>query len=484
MPGADARLVKKEGQMTEADLQAMEKDVLATIWTSNAAFETLRELCDDIGHRFGGSESERRGAEFLKQKMEEYGLDNVRIEEFPMATWERGPAKLTLLGGAPFGSEREFSCISLPYCPAADLTAELLDVGDGEEADFERLGDQVRGKIVISAAETNRPGERGSHRTDKYRWAHERGALGYIYVNQNPGLLHITGSLRGRDSQGSTAEDREAPIPAIGVSFESGSMILRLMERGTARVRMQLENRTYMSTSRNVIGEITGSDKPEEVILLGGHFDGHDVSQAAGDDGAGTITGLEAGRALATLKGRLKRTVRIICFGSEELGLNGAWHHADETDPDSFRFVMNLDGAGRGRGGQERLVLSGWPELVEYFKEWSGEHHYDFTLQDQLNSHSDHFPFAVRGIPNGTLNSLDATAGMVGRGYGHTEADTFDKIHPRGLQMSAALVARLAIAMAQDDAFPAKRRSVEETRKQLDEAGLLERLEAAGQFPG
>lgn len=470
--------------MTEAERREMEKEVLATIWTSNAAYETLRELCDDIGHRFGGSESERKGAEFLKSKMEEYGLENVRIEEFPMATWERGEAKLILLEGEFSGPERELSCISLPYCPAADLTAELLDVGDGEEDDFERLGDQVKGKIVISAAETNRPGERGSHRTDKYRWAEERGALGYIYVNQNPGLLHITGSLRGRNQQGSTAEDREAPIPAIGVSKETGSLILRLMDKSTAKVHIQLDNRTVMSTSRNVIGEIPGSEKPEEVILLGGHFDGHDISQGAGDDGAGTITGLEAGRALAQLKGRLKRTVRIICFGSEELGLNGAWHHADETDPDSYRFVMNLDGAGRGQGGQERIVLSGWPELVDYFEQWANDHHYDFIIQDQLNSHSDHFPFAVRGVPNGTLNSLDATAGMIGRGYGHTEADTFDKIHPRGLQMSAALVARLAIAMSQDENFPAKRRSVEDTRAQLEKEDLLSRLEASGRIVG
>ena len=466
--------------MNEAEIREMEQDVLATIWTSNEAYETLRELCDDIGHRFGGSESERLGAEFLKSKMEEYGLEKVRIEEFPMATWERGAAKLTMIEPVA----REFSCISLPYCPAADLTGELLDVGDGEEDDFERLGDTVKGKIVISAAETNRPGERGSHRTDKYRWAHERGALGYIYVNQNPGLLHITGSLRGRNQHGMTAKDREAPIPAIGVSKESGSMILRLMERGTAKVHIELDNKTLMSTSRNVIGEITGSEYPDEVILLGGHFDGHDISQGAGDDGAGTITGLEAGRALARLKGKLKRTVRIICFGSEELGLIGAWHHADETDPDSYRFVMNLDGAGRGQGGQERVVLSGWPELVSYLKDWSANHHYDFIIQDNLNSHSDHFPFAVRGIPNGTLNSMDATAGMIGRGYGHTEADTFDKIHPRGLQMSAALVARLAITMSQDDAFPAQRRSVEEVRAQLDEAGLLARLEESGQLPG
>lgn len=466
--------------VTENELLQMEKDIIGTIWTSNEAYETLRELCDDIGHRFGGSESERAGAEFLKKKMEEYGLQNVRIEEFPMATWERGSAQMTLLEPV----ERDISCISLPYCPSADLTAELLDVGDGEEDDFKRLGDKVKGKIVISAAETNRPGERGSHRTDKYRWAHEHGAVGYIYINQNPGLLRITGSLRGRNPNGTSAEDREAPIPAVGVSWESGSMILRMMDRGTARVNLKLENRTYDSASRNVIGEITGSEKPDEVILIGGHFDGHDIAQGAGDDGAGAVTGLEAGRALAQFKGQLKRTVRVICYGSEELGLHGAWHHAKVSDPDSFVLVLNLDGAGRGQGGQERLVLSGWPELVDYFNTWSDEHHYRFArIEDKLNSHSDHFPFAVRGIPNGTLNSLDATAGMVGRGYGHTEADTFDKIHPRGLQMSAAVVARIALTVAQDDEFPAKRRSQAEVREQLDKEGLLARLEASGQFP-
>src|SRR5690606_7848327 len=149
---------------------------------------------------------------------------------------------------------------------------------------------------------------------------------------------------------------------------------------------------------------------------------------------------------------------------------------AANNDPDSFVFVMNLDGAGRGQGGQEQLMLSGWSELQTYFENFGEEHHYEFTVRDQLNSHSDHFPFAVRGIPNGTLNARDTSAGMVGRGWGHTEADTFDKIHPRGLQMSAILVARLMLQIAQDDSFPAKRRNVGEVRKQLDEAGLLARL--------
>lgn len=464
---------------TDADLRSMEQAILGDVWTSNEAYETLRELVDDIGNRFGGSESERRGAEFLKQKMDAYGLQNVRIESFPLASWERGHASLKLTAPVTL----DVSCISLPYCPSADITADLLDIGDGELNDFERLKDQVPGKVVISAAETNRPGERGSHRMDKYNWAVEHGAVGYIYINQNPGQLRITGSIPGNNRNDKSAKGREAPIPAVGISYESGSKILRLVERGPGTVELKTTDRTFDSTSYNVVGEIVGSEHPEQVILFGGHFDGHDISEAAGDDGAGAVTGVEAARTLAQFKGRLKRTVRVICFGSEELGLNGAWYHAAHNDPDSFVFVMNLDGAGRGSGGQEQLNLSGWPDLMAYFKEWGKEHHYEFTVRDQLNSHSDHFPFAVRGIPNGTLNARDTSAGMVGRGWGHTEADTFDKLSPRGLQMSAILVARLALSVAQDDDFPASRRSVDEVRQQLDDAGLLARLEAAGNFP-
>ena len=89
----------------------------------------------------------------------------------------------------------------------------------------------------------------------------------------------------------------------------------------------------------------------------------------------------------------------------------------------------------------------------------------------------------MRGIPNGTVNSRDSTAGMIGRGWGHTEADTFDKIHLRGLQMSAILVARLMLLIAQADDFPAKRRSEDEVRQQLQDNNLLVKAEKSGRFP-
>lgn len=463
------------------ELKAIEEQILGEIWTTSEPYDVLRELCDDIGHRYAGSESEKQGAEFLKRKMEEYGLQNVRLEEFRMAGWERGSASLKLVEPV----ERDFSVIAMPYCPAADITAELLDVGEGELADFERVGDKVKGKIVISAAETNKPGERGSHRTDKFGWAVDRGALAYIYINQNPGMLHITGSITGRNPAGDTAADREAPIPGVGVSWEAGSAILRLIERsgGKGKVHLKLENRTFESTSQNVIGEIVGSEQPDEIVVMGGHYDGHDIAQGAGDDGAGAVTGLEAARVLAKHQGKIKRTVRVVCWGSEEVGLLGAFHHARTTDPSSYRFMLNLDGAGRGQGGQEQLTLSGWPELASWFENVAEEASYPFTIQNQLNSHSDHYPFALRGVPNGTLNSKDSTAGMVGRGWGHTEADTFDKVHLRGLQMSAVLVARLMLAVANADEFPAQRMSEDEVSELLEKNNLLERAKRAGRFP-
>jgi aminopeptidase YwaD len=465
--------------MSNSQWADFDKHILGEIWTSDEAYRNLQYLCDDIGHRFAGSPLEHQAAEFLADKMREYGLENVRLEEFPMASWERGDLKLWLT--APV--EREFSAIAMPFCPSADLEADVIDVGEGELPDFERLADQISGKIVLTDAETNKPGERKSHRNDKYAWAVERGAVAIVYMNQNPGLLHITGGIPGNKPNDQTAEGREAPIPGIGISFEAGKAIRRLAQRGQPRIKIQTNNRTYDSKSYNVIGEIVGSEKPDEVILLGGHYDGHDVAQGAGDDGAGTIVGVDAGRALAAFKGKLKRTVRVICFGSEEIGLLGAWHHADQNKDTDFRFVMNLDGAGRGSGGSEQVTVSLMPEVVDYFSGLKADLPYDYGLRDELNSHSDHFPFAVRGIPNATLNSSDSTAGMVGRGWGHTEADTFDKIDPRGLQMSAILTARLAVRLSEDEEFPGRRYSLDEVEKQLDSAGILERQKQSGRFP-
>ena len=175
----------------QSTVREIEKYVLGEVWTSDEIYTNLRYICDDLGSRFGGSESEHQAGEFLLGKMKEYGLQNAHLEEFPVYTWERGVCELTML--APV--ERQFSAISMPFTGSGDVEGEMIDIGEGETADFERAGEAIRGKIVLTAAETNKPGEVTLHRTDKFRLAVEAGAIGCIFVNKNPGLLHITGSL-------------------------------------------------------------------------------------------------------------------------------------------------------------------------------------------------------------------------------------------------------------------------------------------------
>lgn len=477
--------------MENTTLRQIDQDILTTVWLTDESYRNLAYLCDDIGHRYPGSKHERDAAEFLANKMEQYGLANVHLEEFPVPGWERGHCTVRL--EAPI--VREISAIALPFCCSSDFEAEVIDVGEGEEADFAKLGDAVRGKIVLTDAETGTAGTSGtkSHRSEKFARAIKHGAVACAFINQNPGLLHITGSGAPRNPKGRTAADRESPIPGIGITYEEGMLLRRISKRGALHLSISTENRTFESTSHNVIGDLVGKEIPDEIVVIGGHYDCHDIAQGAGDDGAGTITGLEAGRALAGVKGLLKRTVRVICFGAEEITLRGSSYHAakhvDSADGERYRFILNLDGAGLGRGSSEEVTVSALPEVAQWFEEQSRAMHYAFPIRDTFVPHSDHLAFALRGVPTGMLNSRETGvamvggAGMVGRGFGHTEADTLDKVCLRGLQMSAILVARLAARLANDDGFPGRRRSIDEVRAQLQAVGTLRFQEQAGRFP-
>lgn len=160
------------------DRAAIERDVIGKVWTTDETYRNLLYLCDDLGSRFCGSPSEHKAAEFLVEKMRSYGLHNVHLEEFPVYTWERGTCALEVLEPLP----RAFDVISMPYCGSCDITGELIDAGEGEPADYERLGDAAQGKLVLTDAETNTgPGQRASHRAEKFRFAIEAGAIAVIF---------------------------------------------------------------------------------------------------------------------------------------------------------------------------------------------------------------------------------------------------------------------------------------------------------------
>ncbi|MBA3275449.1 MAG: aminopeptidase, partial [Chloroflexia bacterium] len=285
--------------MESIDL-SYEKHLIGEIWTTDEPYRNLEEFCDVIGARWAGSESERRGGEFLKAKLEQYGLQNVRLEPVPFGAWTRGHATLELT--APVA--QSFSCIALPYSPPGDIEAELIDTGNGEADDFERLGEAVRGKVVIAAAETNPAGVRSkklAHRTDKLRFAVDAGAAGMIFVNQNPGLLHITGGIGGPGG-------RPAAIIAVGTSWEHGQTILRLARRGGGSARVKISVGGSFSpdnTSFNVVGEIPGTRSADEIVLA------------------------------ALPPEAIGRTIRFVLYCGEEVGLLGSWAHTADHEAEN-----------------------------------------------------------------------------------------------------------------------------------------------------
>lgn len=460
-----------------AVLREIERQMLGEIWTSDEPYRNLVYLCDGIGHRFGGSASEHAAAEFLQRKLREYGLEQVRLEEFPVYSWERGECFFAL--SAPV--ERSFSALAMPYSGTADLEGVIVDVGAGEAADFAEAGERMRGAIVLTDAETDVPGAERSHRTDKYRRAVEGGAIACVFTNRNPGMLRITGALYARNPGGPGALDHTAPIPGLGISYEAGEMIRRLAAHGELRGRIRLRNRVFRSHAYNVVADVKGDGSASELILAGAHYDGHDIAQGATDNAAGAVVALELARVLAPHARRLPRTIRLLWFACEELGLLGSWHHCDRYaqggEQETVGFMLNLDGAGRGQGGNEQVTVTGNQDLARYFSQLAEQLHYPFAVRDRISPHSDHFPFFLAGYPTATLQSRDATQGMIGRGWGHTEADTVDKVTRRGLQMGTALAARLLLRLASEEQLPVPRRSPDEVRQALVAAGLTDVLE-------
>lgn len=462
-------------RVTGDRLQQADRQIIGDVFTSDTSYQLLLQLCDVCGNRFAGSASERKAADAIAAAMRANGLENVHLEPLEITAWTRGTTTLRMT--QPL--ERDFSTLALPYSPACDLTAEMIDCGGGEQEDFARLGDAVRGKIAVCAAETGNwlTAKKVSHRTDKYRWAVAAGAVGFIFINQNPGQLRITGSIYPN-----------CPIPGIGVSWETGNDLLRLATHGDhPTLRITDTGTSQQVTTYNVVGELPGDGSTDEFIITGAHYDAHDIAVGAGDDGAGTCTLVEAGRALANVRGELVRGIRFIAFAAEEVGLFGSWAYRDEHERElsRVRYMLNLDGAGQGGGGSEVMSLTGTPELAPFFSGLAEEFNYKFDVVDRFAGHSDHFPFTLAGVPAGGIASRDARQGMIGRGWGHTEADTVDKVSLRGLQMAAILTARvlLRLSVTPDADWPGRHRTPEELRQQVEENDYTESLTRSGRLP-
>lgn len=456
----------------------LDQQLIGEAWTSTEAYANLERLCD-IGSRFAGSPSGRAARDFILSKFGEYGLEDAHAEPFDFLVWTRGECALTAFVEGEARPQR--SAISLVYSPNAErLRGELVDCGIGSAEEyaraFERVGtagttQPLAGRIAMVTT-ANPEGERPIHRRTKYGRAVEAGAVGFVYANHTPGMLAETGSLR---------PGRLGEIPAVGVSYEEGWELARRSRRGPVQVELNVRNQAAPGQGFHVVGEVPG--RTAETVLVGAHYDGHDISQGARDDATGTADVLELARLFGPMRGRFRRTIRLVAFDAEELGVLGAGEyvkaHAGELE--RIALMMNLDSAA-GPVETHGFLTGGFRDTEAVLRGYAEGFGYPLRLRDRVQTASDNFPFFMAGIPAICMTAR-AENPALGRGFGHTAADTLDKVSEVEVKAAVMTIARMLARLAEHEGSLGARRTPEQIRQILVEQNLEAALRAEGKWP-
>jgi len=449
----------------------VEKELIGEIWQTSQINENMLVLADEIGSRFPGTPSEKQAQEYMVNKLKEYGYQNAREVPFKYFGWKRGAVSLKMRQPV----ERDFNAISLAMSPGGTVEAEVIDLGTGSPEEFEAIRpEEVKGKIVLCSSATSPTGKR-VHRRTKYGYAVKYGATGFIFMNHNPGQLEPTGSLRPSYRMG-------GEIPGIGVSLETGSLMLRLAKDKPLRVKFTDNSKVIPdSVSANIIAELPG--KNDEWIVVGGHYDGHDISQGAMDNLSGTAVTMELARVLKPYEGKFKRGIRFICFGCEEIGVTGSTcyvaDHLDEMKKTAIMVNLELGGLAY-KDGMKHAAFTVYqpPEMKQWIEEFLKEAAYPTSIETGMSAASDHWPFVMQGVPAIYMHEEPSMRQLVeGRGWGHTTADYMDKVDPRNLQEGTMLMVRVLLRLATQRENIAKHTPLKNIVNYLEKSGMKKTLE-------
>ncbi|MCE9668545.1 M20/M25/M40 family metallo-hydrolase [Myxococcus stipitatus] len=412
--------------------------------TEGHAYARLAELTDGIGPRLSGSEG---AAAAVQWALRSFQADGVKAWTEPVKVphWVRGeergevlasdktrghPLFLMALGGSP------------PTAPEG-LTAEVVEVTSLEA--LAALGDSVKGKVVFFnhamavAADYGRfAGLRGRGPAQ----AAKQGAAGALVRSL------ATASLRTPHTGSTRFEDGAPSIPAASVTTEDAELLHRLLAAGgPVRVKMVLGCSVLPDAdSHNVVAEIRGREKPDEVVLIGAHLDSWDVGTGAHDDGAGVVMVMEAARLLKKLPQAPRRTVRVVLYMNEENGLAGgrAYAQAHAAELSKHVAAMEMDsGGGRPVGVSVRAGEGAQDLLRPWMSPLVALGAANFSSREAGGA--DISPLLPARVPFFGVE-VDASRYF---DVHHTHADTLDKVDPQDLARGTAAVAWVTYALAE-----------------------------------
>jgi hypothetical protein len=435
----------------------------------------LRELCDTIGGRPTGSPSCDRAVEWAARKFREIGIQNVNVEPFTgQSLWLPGSADAAATAPVKFN----IRIAAAPMSPSTKgpLEARLLDLGEAKPEDFAKLGAAIKGAIVlVHSAEMKTFDDLFAEyfrNTTLLESASKYQPAAMLLESTRPrGLLY---------RHPISLDTSYSPMPAAVISREHAERLARLTEKGEVRVRLAITNQTAPTyQSKNVIAEIRGREKPDEIVLIGAHLDSWDLGTGAEDNGVNAAMVIDVARAFHDLGLVPRRTVRFALFTGEEQGMVGseAYVARHKNELDRVAAVIMYD---MGSGHTSGFFLNGREELrkpVNAALDAVGGLNANEHLPDAIDG-TDNFDFMISGVPN-LVAFQDANAYLPDY---HAESDTFDRVNAREEKTNQAIAAVLLWSFAENPERPAKRQTRAEVEKLVIDTKLDEQMKAFRQW--
>ena len=409
----------------------------------SAAYKRLAQLVDGFGHRMTGSQSLERAIDWIVAEMKQDGFENVRKEPVTVTHWVRGSESAELV----YPRREKIHVMALGRSigtPPQGITAQVLVVKNF--ADLRARAAEARGKIVLWNVPFTTYGATVVYRAVGADSASAVGAVASLVRSVTPVSLRSphTGGMN-YDTSG-----RLRKIPSAAISVEDAEMLQRMQDRGERpRLRMTLGARTLApAVSHNVVAEIRGSERPDEVIVMGGHIDSWDVGQGAMDDAGGCVAAWEALRLIKQSGVRPKRTIRVVLWTAEEIGITGGTAYRDQHRGEVDKHVLAMEsdngvfkplalGVTAGPGGYEMAR-----QIASLLKPAGVD-----SALNNAGGAADIGPLMALGVPG----MVPVTDGTKYFWYHHSEADMLDKLDPVELAQNVAVFAVVANVVANMD---------------------------------
>jgi carboxypeptidase Q len=403
----------------------------------SAAWNRIAELTERFGPRFSGTPNLERAIDWVLAEMKKDGMQNVRGEPVMVPRWVRGLESAALLEPR----HQNLPMLGLGGSigtPANGVTAEVLVVSSWD--DLKANSARAQGKIVLFNVPFTNYGATVQYRANGAVEAAKAGAVACLIRSVGPY------SMRTPHTGGMRYDSTVRRIPHAAISTEDADMLARMQARGDKIVvRLTMSAQTLPDApSRNVIGEIVGREKPDEVVVMGGHIDSWDVGRGAMDDAGGVVVAWEAVRLMHKLGLRPRRTIRVVGWTNEENGLRGgnAYRDAHRAEVDRHIAAIESDGGvfkpqGFGFTGSDAgfALARQVGSLLERIGAGS---------ITRGGGGADIGPIMQLGVPGLGLN-VDGTRYFW---YHHSEADTVDKLDPHDVALCVATMAVMAYVLA------------------------------------